>query len=119
MITIKEDCTLSKSKLPVRLHELRENSKMTQQQVAEKIGIATPTISCYEKGTKKPSTPTLIALADLFHTTTDYLLGRSDAIDGSPATEKIVQEVEDFFETKTKEEQKRMIDALKLLLEDQ
>ncbi|AXF57590.1 helix-turn-helix domain-containing protein [Salicibibacter kimchii] len=49
----------------------------TQQYVAEKIGVARPTYTAYERGTKQPSLDAVNALADLLEVSTDYLLGRT------------------------------------------
>ena len=61
-----------------RLLGLREEAELTQQQVAEAIGSTQQKISNYEKGTVEPDCDTLVLLADLFKTTVDYMLGRSN-----------------------------------------
>lgn len=59
------------------LCELREDKDLTQRQLAEKLHMAPTTISSYETGKNLPPPDKLIALADYFGVTTDYLLGRS------------------------------------------
>ena len=59
-----------------RLKFLREEKKLTQQQLAELIGSAQQKISNYEKDIVEPDCETLIKLANFFNTTTDYILGR-------------------------------------------
>lgn len=49
--------------------------KLTQKQVADRIGVATSAVSSYESGSRYPSYDVLIKLARLFHVSTDYLLG--------------------------------------------
>ncbi|MEH7342713.1 helix-turn-helix transcriptional regulator [Bacillus sp. JJ1532] len=63
------------------LRELKkkENSKFTQGYIAKLIGVARPTYTAYENGTKQPPIETVNKLADLFEVTTDYLQGRSDS----------------------------------------
>ena len=61
-----------------RIKELRLENGMTQTQLAEKIGVATNTISQYEKGLSKTSIDVIANLADVFETSTDYLLGLTD-----------------------------------------
>ena len=58
------------------LAELRKDHKMSQKELAKIIYVSTGTISNYETGTHFPDVEKLIALADHFHVTTDYLLGR-------------------------------------------
>ena len=58
-----------------RLKRLRIQSKLTQKQLAEKIGVTTSVISYYELQERSPSPEALIKLANSFHVTTDYLLG--------------------------------------------
>lgn len=47
---------------------------MTQQQLADRIGVAKSVVSYYESGDRYPSYDVLIRIAHVFHTSTDYLL---------------------------------------------
>lgn len=60
-----------------RLIELRENHNLTQTAVAKRIGVTPALISAYEKTERNPSIDKLISLADVYHTSTDYILGRT------------------------------------------
>lgn len=53
-------------------------SKLTQKQVAEGIGVAEQAYQRYEYGKVVPSALVLIALADFYDVSLDYLCGRSD-----------------------------------------
>ena len=59
-----------------RLRELIELSNMTQQEVADKVGVQRQTVSLYTKGKALPDISTLARLADVFHVDSDFLLGR-------------------------------------------
>ncbi len=61
-----------------RIRELCEDSDMTQKQVADYLGMKQPQYSRYERGFRDIPTDVLIALADLYKTSTDYILGRVD-----------------------------------------
>ena len=61
-----------------RIRELREDSDMTQNQVSDYLGMKQPQYSRYERGFRDIPTDVLIALADLYKTSTDYILGRVD-----------------------------------------
>ena len=58
-----------------RLKTLRKNQKMTQQQLAIRLGVAKSIISYYESGDRFPSYDVLTKIARTFHVTTDFLLG--------------------------------------------
>lgn len=60
-----------------RLQKSRKKAKLTQEQVANKLGLDYSTISKYENDHSQPDNDTLITLADLYFVTVDYLLGRS------------------------------------------
>lgn len=60
-----------------RLQELREKNHLSQTAVANRIGVTPALISAYEKTERNPSIDKLISLADIYHTSTDYILGRS------------------------------------------
>lgn len=66
------------NKFKNRLKELRKEFEMTQQDLANKIGIVRTAITNYETGRTIPDSETLSVMAKIFNTTTDYLLGNSD-----------------------------------------
>lgn len=59
-----------------RLRDLREDRDMTQAQVASLLGIDQRVYSNYETGKRGIPLRHLIVLADYYHVTVDYLLGR-------------------------------------------
>ena len=61
-----------------RLKDLREDRDMSQQQVAEYLGMKQPQYSRYERGLRDIPTDVLIRLAKLYNTSTDYILGLSN-----------------------------------------
>lgn len=58
-----------------RMKELRLEKKMKQAEVAEAIGVSTTAYCNYEYGQRDPQTAVLVKLAQLYHVSTDYLLG--------------------------------------------
>ena len=66
-----------KKNMADRLVELREKNHLSQSAVASRLGVTSALISAYEKTERNPSLERLIALADVYHTSTDYILGRS------------------------------------------
>lgn len=64
--------------LDSRLRSLRSQLKLTQENVAKKIGVARTTYAMYEQGSREPDNETLQRLADFFNVSVDYLLGRTN-----------------------------------------
>lgn len=74
----------------INLKQARKNKGMTQKEVADVLGVGQSTYKNYECGVREPNGDTIVALANLFNVTTDYLLGRET---GEPdAIEKLVGE---------------------------
>lgn len=73
---------------PKRLKQLREEKEWTQEYLGKLLGFSDATINRYEKGLRSPEPETLSKLADIFNTTTDYLLGRTDDRYGYRVAEK-------------------------------
>lgn len=61
-----------------RIRALREDSDLTQAQVAEYLGMSQTGYSKYETGENSIPVDVVVKLADFYKTTTDYLLGRTD-----------------------------------------
>lgn len=61
-----------------RFKYLKELKNTTYPQLAEYLGLKTRSVKCYASGESKPEYFKLIALADFFDVSLDYLVGRSD-----------------------------------------
>lgn len=62
----------------LRLKELRTSHNLTLQQLGENIGSTKATMGNLENSNKQPSLQMVVALADYFDVSLDYLVGRSD-----------------------------------------
>lgn len=82
-----------------RLIQLRKIRGLTQQQIADKIGVNRGSYSNWEKGKREPNFETLLKLASILNTTTSYLLGESDIQYGygSKEFEEYIQNSPDIF----------------------
>ena len=60
-----------------RLKELRDEQGLTQEEVANAIGVEAGAYSNYERETRTPDVQKLTALADFYRVTIDYLCGRT------------------------------------------
>lgn len=61
-----------------RIKDLREDHDLTQMKVGKGIGISQRLYSYYERGERSVPPEILIALADFYKTSVDYILGRTD-----------------------------------------
>ncbi len=61
-----------------RLRKLRQERKVPQKDLAEYLGITVRGYQFYESEVNEPNISALIALADFYGVTVDYLLGRTD-----------------------------------------
>ena len=62
----------------VHLRAIRKSRKATQKQIAAAVGVTERNYQDWEYGNTKPGFDALIALADYFDVSLDYLVGRSD-----------------------------------------
>ncbi|MBQ1281547.1 MAG: helix-turn-helix transcriptional regulator [Oscillospiraceae bacterium] len=60
---------------PVMLRSLRKQAKMTQPELAEKLGISRSAVSMYESGSREPNFAMLEAIADIFNVDMNTLTG--------------------------------------------
>lgn len=69
----KED---SRMRFP-RIRDMREDADLTQEQIAQTLGIAQTVYSRYERGYQTIPLPLLIQLADYYNVSLDFLTGRT------------------------------------------
>ena len=61
-----------------RIRDLREDADLHQKDIAQYLQCTQVCYSYYELGKRDIPTDVLVKLADFYHTSTDYLLGRTD-----------------------------------------
>ncbi|OQR53520.1 helix-turn-helix domain-containing protein [Bacillus sp. CDB3] len=90
--------------LGLRIKQLRQKQKMSQEELATMLGMGRVNISHYERGiiTNIPS-DVLLKLSDIFNVSIDYLLGKTEHKD-----QKIIKDYEGFTEKDRKDIGKRM-----------
>ena len=62
----------------IRLKELRKEKNISQQTLALEIKHSQQVVSNWESGTVEPTASAIVAVADYFDVSADYLLGRKD-----------------------------------------
>ena len=61
-----------------RLKKLRAVKNVTQQRVADELGVTVGNVQKFEYGTARPKLDNVIKIADFFDVSIDYLVGRTD-----------------------------------------
>ena len=64
---------------------LRKRNKLSQQELADKVGVARSSIGMYETGKREPDFETLEIFADFFNVNMDTLLGKASIAIEKPA----------------------------------
>jgi len=64
--------------MQLRLRELRDKHKLTQQEIADCLQLSRYAYSLYELGKRQMNYQTMCLLADRYGVSIDYLLGRTD-----------------------------------------
>lgn len=64
----------------MRIKDLREDRNLTQKDISEYLHVKQNTYSQYENGQRQLPISCLIALAEFYKTSTDYILGLTDDI---------------------------------------
>ncbi|MBC8570691.1 helix-turn-helix domain-containing protein [Zongyangia hominis] len=72
-----------------KINDLRKQKNMTQDELAEKMGVSSQAVSKWEKDLSIPDLPVLIELADFFHISLDDLVReRKDIVEFVPAEQR-------------------------------
>ena len=66
------------NKLKQRLKLLRKKKRLSQEKLSKKIGFAQTTYSSFETGTRIPTAFKLFHIAQFYHVSYDYLVGRKE-----------------------------------------
>lgn len=61
-----------------RIKQLREEQKLTQQELADKLKCSKSIIGLYESEIRKPSLEVLVKLSEIFNCSIDYILCKTD-----------------------------------------
>ena len=63
-----------------QIRKLREQAGYSQAQLAKKLDVTRSSVNAWEMGISAPTTQYVVAMARLFHVSTDYLLGMESAL---------------------------------------
>lgn len=68
-----------------RIRALRLDRKISMRKAAEDLSLPYTTYVNYEQGEREPNSEMLVALANYYHVSVDYLIGRSDVRSSEPS----------------------------------
>ncbi|MCH5148251.1 MAG: helix-turn-helix transcriptional regulator [Clostridiales bacterium] len=85
------------------LYSLRKSKGMTQQELADKLGVTNKAVSKWETGEAYPETAQLIPLSDIFGVTVDDLLrGKEEALRETKQTSELLSEEQESIQSEKK-----------------
>lgn len=91
-----------------RLKKLRIEKQLTQEMLANKLNLSKANISKYESGYLEPGLQTLVKIAEIFETTTDYLLENSEyrelSVTINDKNKRKIAELDSLLESMTDEQ---------------
>lgn len=67
--------------LASKIAQLRRSQGLTQEEVGNRVGVSAQAVSKWENGDSLPDLTLITELAELFHSSTDYLLGREGGLE--------------------------------------
>ena len=79
--------------LGLKLQEIRKQNKLSQEALAEKLGVSRQAISKWERGESSPDTENLIALSRIYGVSIDELLGSATSISKDDLYDEAVDNV--------------------------
>lgn len=85
------------------LYELRKEKNLTQNEVADKLGVTNKAVSKWETGETFPDTAQLVPLADLFGVTVDELLRGERNSERQPLVDNAIKEAQPSDENRLPE----------------
>ncbi len=97
-----------------RIKEARETKSLTQEQLAEIVGLSSTHISVIERGVKAPRLETFIELANALNVTSDSLL--MDVLDTS--LQITTTELSEQIQNLSPKDQRKILQIIHILLED-
>lgn len=90
-----------------KLLTLRKAKDLTQEQLAEKLGVSRQSVSKWEGGQAVPELEKIVAISAVFDVTTDYLLKSSEIDDLSVKTEMLEKQQQQILAREQRQQQIR------------
>ncbi|MBS5145700.1 MAG: helix-turn-helix domain-containing protein [Butyricicoccus pullicaecorum] len=95
-----------------RIRDLRKEHELSQQELAQKLGVNQTAVSQWERGVTTPSSTAMVDLCKLWNVTPDFLLGLSDEKIASTMEQvdaKELQLLKDLVDQLTPDQQQELL----------
>lgn len=96
------------------LERLRKDAKLSQTELAEKIGLTQQVVSGYEKGKSYPNLEVLCKIADTFHVSVDSLLDHYVVEEDNKMEMRLLS----YFKKLSKKDQEKCCIIVQTIMED-
>ena len=93
--------------LSKKIFELRKAQGLSQEQLAEKVGVSRQSVSKWESGESIPELERLVEIGKVFNVTTDYLLKESEVDELTIRTEMLEKQQQSLLSETRKAKMKR------------
>lgn len=103
---------MKQSTISGTMRELRKKAGYTQEEVSSKLNIQRQTYSNYENACRTPPIEALVALADLYNVSVDYLV-RGGSAEERSARANMKEKLFDGFSSLSKPAQKEVLDFIR------
>lgn len=98
---------MTKLDLSEKIVKLRKNNGLTQEQLAEQLNVSRQSVSKWESGQAAPDIDKIVALGEIFHVTTDYLLKPSELDELAMKTEMLEKRQQEILENDKKRKERK------------
>ncbi len=88
--------------LSEKIYTLRRKCGLSQEQLAEKLGVSRQAVSKWESGTSSPEIDKLILLSEFFNVSIDYLVKEQDELSGDNAPDRDLKDTQANSQDKSK-----------------
>ena len=110
----------------LRIRQLRERNKMSQEELGRRVGRSKSVISSYENNIKIPPLDVLVEIALVFNVSLDYLVGidKKEMISANGLSERqrtVIENIITVFKDKTPKKEglsERQLDILNVLMQE-
>ncbi|MDE6739841.1 MAG: helix-turn-helix domain-containing protein, partial [Lachnospiraceae bacterium] len=93
--------------LSKKIYEMRKAHGLSQEQLAEKLGVSRQSVSKWESGESIPELERLVEISKVFNVTTDYLLKESEVDELTIRTEMLERQQQSLLSEAKKTERRR------------
>ncbi|MCI8735028.1 MAG: helix-turn-helix transcriptional regulator [Clostridia bacterium] len=98
-----------------KITQIRNEKNLSQRALAKLIGASPKAVNFWENGSAEPSAKFIIALANVFECSTDYLLGREDDLGNVNVMRELTDDEKFVLSIYSKLDKKRRGEALSYL----